>query len=88
MISKRFMTGLLSAVLGLPIVVLVCLGVGRLLAATGDEGGATLVRRFALLGGTGWLLALIGLVVALAAAHIAGPHAEPIDVDELDELEG
>ena len=79
------MSGLLTAVLGLPIVVLVCLGVGRLLAATGDDGGATLLRRLALLAGTGWLLALIGLVVALATAHLTGPHAEPDDLDELEE---
>lgn len=85
MISKRFMTRMLSAVLGLPIVVLVCLGVGRLLVATGDDGGATLIRRLALLGGIGWLLALIGLVVALATAHLTGPHAEPVDLEELEE---
>ena len=85
MISKRFMTGLLSAVLGLPIVVLVCLGVGRLLAATGDDGGATLLRRLALLGGAGWLLALIGLVVTLAVAHLTASHAESVDIDELEE---
>ena len=85
MISKRFMSGLLTAVLGLPIVALVCLGVGRLLAATGDDGGATLLRRLSLLAGTGWLLALIGLVVALAAAHLTGPHAEPVDLDELEQ---
>ena len=85
MISKRFMSGLLTAVLGLPTVVLVFLGVGRLLTATGDDGGATLLRRLALLAGTGWLLALIGLVVALTAAHLTGPHAEPVDLEELEE---
>lgn len=79
------MSGLLTAVLGLPIVILVCLGVGRLLAATGDDGGATILRRLALLGGTAWLLALIGLVVALAAAHLIASHAEPVDIDELEE---
>ncbi|MGC3968446.1 MAG: hypothetical protein QM775_14030 [Pirellulales bacterium] len=94
MISKRLLVGLLASVLGLPIVVLVCQGLGRLLAAMNDEGGATLLRRLAQLGAAAWVLALVGTIVVLALARLTDVAAVDRDIEkeladlESEELEG
>lgn len=84
MISNRLIVGLLAAALGLPIVVLVALGGGRLLSALGDQGGAEFVRRIAQLGGLAWGLSLVGLIIATAAAKVLDDRAEPVDLEALE----
>jgi hypothetical protein len=57
---------LLVLVLGLPVVQAALVWVGGLLAAMGDATGAAVVRRVGTAAGVAWLLALVGLVIALA----------------------
>jgi hypothetical protein len=83
-ISKRLIVGLLSAALGLPIVVLVALGGTRLLTALGDHGGAEFIRRVAQLGALAWGLSLVGLIIATAAARLLDETAEPVDLEALE----
>jgi hypothetical protein len=68
---------LLILALGLPVVHIVLIWVGSLLASMGDEAGATIIRRV----GTGcqvtWAVTLVGLVIVLALALLnEGPREE------------
>ncbi|MGD9645270.1 MAG: hypothetical protein AB7U73_06125 [Pirellulales bacterium] len=77
--QKTILT-VLCAALMLPIVSIVLVGLGRLLAAMGDAAGAVAVDRLALAVGVLWVLSLIGLVLLLAAVHVLA--APPDDIDE------
>jgi hypothetical protein len=50
----------------MPLVLVLVLGLGRLLAAMGDATGAAVLDRLALAGGLSWSLNLILLLVSLA----------------------
>jgi len=77
---------LLLAAVALPIVCMVLVGLGRLLAAMGDATGATLVDRLALAAGVAWVLVLIALVLLLAAARAFEPPASADEASgEIDE---
>ena len=52
-----------AAALALPLLITVLIGLGRLLAALGDAGGALGVDRAALATGVAWIMSLIGMVV-------------------------
>ncbi len=65
--SLRIVIGwLLLGGVGLPIPVVMLVGVAHLLSAMGDPTGATLLGRGALLLGIGWIVDLIALVLSLA----------------------
>ena len=64
-IARKVLIGLLVAAIIVPMVVLVLLGVGKLLAAMGDMAGALCVDRLALAGGVFWGIDLILLLLAL-----------------------
>jgi hypothetical protein len=57
---------LLVAALVLPMAVLMLLGVGRLLAALGDQLGSAVLDRIGLAGGLLWLLDLVCLLLVVA----------------------
>ncbi len=65
MISRTVLAGLVFVAMIAPMVVLVLLGVGKLLAAMGDTTGAVWLERLALVGGVGWGIDLVLLLVAL-----------------------
>ena len=57
---------LLYLALGLPMLVLVLQFAAALLAVMGDEPGARVIRWIAVGGGVLWVVALLGLLVAVA----------------------
>ena len=75
---------LLLLVLGLPLAQAVLVWVGGLLSAMGDAAGAMVVGRISTGVGVLWLISLVGLVVVLGLASLAGGAAESGD----DELRG
>lgn len=66
MISRPWIVGLLAGAVVMPLVLVLVLGLGRLLAAMGDATGAAVLDRLALAGGLSWSLNLILLLVSLA----------------------
>ena len=66
--------GLLLAAIVVPMVVLVLLGVGKLLATMGDLTGATWLDRLALAGGMIWGIDLILLLLALSVNAVDRPE--------------
>jgi hypothetical protein len=82
---------LLLAALGLPIVLVLLLAAGQLLAALGDAAGAIVVNRVALAGGIVWAADLIslvivqGMIVAEGVAVSIHPPSEDGDEIELHE---
>lgn len=71
MVSRIVLYWLLVGVLALPIVLCIVLGVGRLLAALNDTGGALILDRVALLLALVWAVDLVGLVAALGLEALA-----------------
>lgn len=70
MISRPWMVGLLAGAVVMPLVLVLVLGLGRLLAAMGDATGAAVLDRLALAGGLLWSLNLVLLLVALAVRSL------------------
>jgi hypothetical protein len=70
--------GLLGALLGLPVVILVILAFGWVLAGMGDEAGSAVLVRVGQGLGIVWILDLIGLVVVMAGSALM-PRDEPPD---------
>lgn len=66
MFLRNTLSALLAAALLLPVVELVVLGVARLLAAMGDQGGAAVLDRIGLAGGILWTIDLVALLLVLA----------------------
>ncbi len=80
----RLLIPLLVASLALPVVIVLLLAVGRLLAALGDESAAKVLDSLALAGGLLWAADLIGLVIVQGLFTVlSGPHPNPVDA--LDE---
>ena len=71
MVSRIVLYWLLVGVLALPIVLCIVLGVGRLLAALNDTGGALILDRVALVLALAWAVDLVGLVAALGLEALA-----------------
>lgn len=67
MVSKCLLKSLLLVALLLPAAILVLAGMGRLLSVLGDFAAATCFHRLVLIGGTVWILDLLGLLLAVAA---------------------
>jgi len=67
---------LLLCVLGLPLTQAVLVWVQGLLAAMGDKPAAHVVGRMLTFAGALWLVALVGLVVALALQSLDGSSTE------------
>lgn len=67
--SQNCVTRLLGAAALLPIAIVVLAAFGQLLKALGDAAGAAVLMRFVLAGGILWVLALIGLLLAVARKH-------------------
>ncbi len=65
-IPNRFVVGLLTGFVVLPIAVCIFLAVSPVLAALGDDFGATLFRRISLILGTLWAIDGVTLLIALA----------------------
>ena len=77
---------LLLAAVALPIVCMVLVALGRLLAAMGDAAGASAVDRLSLAAGVLWVLVLVALVLLLAAARaFEPPSSDDPRSDEIDE---
>jgi hypothetical protein len=68
---RRLLTALAATALLLPILTVVLVGTGRLLAAMQDLAGAAAVDRVALGVGILWVTNLIALVI-VQAIHISG----------------
>ncbi len=82
MLRPTTLERLLLAGVALPIVCMVLVGLGRLLAAMGDAAGATAVDRLALAAGVLWVFVLIALVLLLAAARSSDlPPTDESDVE-------
>ncbi len=74
MIARTVLTGLVLVAIIAPMVVLVLLGIGRLLAGMGDTTGAVWLERLALSGGIGWGIDLVLLLVALGVNATVRPE--------------
>jgi hypothetical protein len=73
MTPHRAVRWFLVAVLALPLVQAVLMWTAGLLAAMGDDAAAGVVRHVTTAIGVFWLVALVGLVVALAFAVLREP---------------
>lgn len=76
---------LLVAALVLPIILVLLLATGRLLAALGDAAAATVLDRIALAAGLIWVANLVGLVIVqgiLTAEHAARDDVLDDDLSE------
>jgi hypothetical protein len=74
MTPRRAVRWLLVAVLALPLGQAVLTGTAGLLAAMGDDAAAGVVRHVVTALGACWIIALVGLVVAIAFAVVSdGP---------------
>lgn len=78
---------LLLAAVALPIVCMVLVGLGRLLAAMGDATGAYAVDRLALAAGVAWVLVLVTLVLLLAATRAIEQRSSGDELGGEDEIE-
>lgn len=83
---QRGLIALLAAVLGLPILTLLTLGIGRLLAALHDLEGAQCLNRLAAVEVVLWLTSLVGLVVCLTLRQV-NTVASEFDAADDEELE-
>ena len=79
---RRILLWLLSGALFLPIAIVLIAGLGRLLAALDDAGGARLLDRAALVAGVLWALTLVGLPIVLALQTLTVEQVR--DRDEID----
>jgi hypothetical protein len=77
MTLRRAIRWLLLVVLGLPLGQAVLLWTAGLLAAMGDDAAAGVVRHLNTAVGVAWLVALVGLVVALALQSSSEPPEPP-----------
>ena len=77
-IPAKAILALVTAGLVLPIVILVRLALGELLAKMGDAGGGIVLRYVALAGGIGWLVVLACLLLAQGLNALAdSDESEP-----------
>ncbi|MBX7167928.1 MAG: hypothetical protein K1X74_16460 [Pirellulales bacterium] len=90
--TRRIHAWLFVVTLVLPIAVVLCVGVARLLAAVGDTAGGVGLERVALGLGMLWVLCLVGLVL-VQSLHLLNPPPPPRHPpgcppqrDEIDEL--
>jgi hypothetical protein len=74
MTLRRTVRCLLLVVLGLPLVQATLAWVVRLLAAMGDQAAANVIGHLNTAVGVLWLVALVGLVVALAVQSLEPPR--------------
>ena len=74
--SKAWITRLFGAAVLLPGVIVVLSAVGHLLKAMGDQSAGSVLDRLALAGGVGWILVLLGLLLAVAARHAGADDIE------------
>ncbi len=72
-ISRRALLTLLTAACVLPVAIIVVVGAGWLLAAMGDQSGATGLNRTALVLGIVWIVDLICLLLAQAVRSLDPP---------------
>lgn len=86
MTPKNAIKTLLVFVLALPLVAAVLVWVVGLLRAMGDAAGAAVVGHVGTACYVIWLVSLVGLLVALAAAAVAEPPKE-LEEDELEPRE-
>lgn len=71
---RRWLARTVAAVVIIPVALVVLVGLGALLHALGDRGGAMACARLVLVGGVVWATSLVamGLVTALAVAGDGG----------------
>ena len=87
---RRLLIPLVIASLGLPIVLVLLLAVGRLLAALGDTSGATVIDRIALAGGILWAADLVILVILQSIAGLlplSDDTSRQESIEPFDEME-
>ncbi len=84
MISRRVLVVLVAGSLALPIVALILLAAGQLLAAMHDTLGAAVLGRVALAVGLTWVVGLVALVIVQALDRLGPPprppRGSPLDV--------
>jgi len=74
MTSRIAVKILLALALGLPVVLAVFGWVSGLLTAMGDSGAATVIGHLSTAVSTGWLLSIVGLIIALAVESLDSNH--------------
>jgi len=78
-ILRRALVVLIAVALVLPIVTVILLGAGRLLAAMDDQAGAAVLDRLSLAAGLLWVIDLVAVVI-VQGLHTLGPPHNPPDV--------
>lgn len=77
MIPRRYLGPLVLAAIALPIVICALIGIGRLLGAMADAGGALAVDRVALACGIVWIVDLLLLVIVMGINSLGGQEGPP-----------
>ena len=73
MLPRRAIVNLVTAALGLPVVIVILALTGRWLELLGDAGGAVWLQRGAALGVALWAMTLVLLVIGVAMDQIFPP---------------
>lgn len=84
---RRLLIPLVVASLGLPIVLVLLLATGRLLAALGDAAGASAIDRIALAGGILWVADLVILVILQSLAGLLPNEEQPLQGDSMESFD-
>lgn len=84
---RRLLIPLVVASLGLPIVLVLLLATGRLLAALGDASGASAIDRIALAGGILWVADLVILVILQSLAGLLPNEEQPLQGDSMESFD-
>ena len=74
-LTRRLLLWLMGGLLFLPIATWAMVGVGALLGAMGDEGGAVLLYRVGAVCGALWLVALVAAVIVLCIRLLSDPDS-------------
>lgn len=82
MIFRRALISLVVAALVLPMVALILVATGRLLAAMQDLSGSLVLDRLALVVGLLWIMVLVALVIIQALDRLGPPSDPPSDLLE------
>jgi hypothetical protein len=76
MLSRDLLLKLIAGLVVLPIALVILLAAGRLLLAMGDTVGARWLDGLALVGGIGWLVDLVVLVLVLGIRALGPTDSE------------
>lgn len=71
---QRLLIWIVAAAVLTPILLVLVVGMGHLMAAMGDAGGALFLRRTAAVVGVLWVFDLVALLVLLAIERLTEPQ--------------